>query len=590
MTTLTTGRAQAPRRPLEVAGPRTRLLTAMTVLALLLGMPAGWAVVVAGEGGGAPATASGVLLGNVRDSAGAVVEGAKVQVRNYDAGDVRLEGSTDAEGRFRIERLEPGRILAWVELGDLIKTHDEVITIAAGVNRHDLLCPRREIRGRVLSAAGQPVAGAFVVMNGGDFSAATRERHTGPDGTFSFLVLDGWCTLFVDAKGFRPYAFAPPFRVDGTSRDVEIRLQPAPPAGGSIAEVRGKGAAISGRVTGLAPAELAKAMILAYPPGSGHQRSADLDATGRYRIVDVEPPGEWDLTAEAGAKKMQRAVNVPPDAGREVEGVDVVFPQYFAVSGRVRNANGSASGHDRLTFDDLGQADSYSTSIGPQGSFSIALPTGKYRVAADDVSDSLPNFSALARKPVVVNGKARRGLEIRLDATGRIAGQLSGGEAGQPMTDMTVRASQGHLSQDGKVDDRGHYEIGRLIPGPSEVRAWSGDGDIAAAKVNLPANAAQTSVDLSFRPGPLTLSGRLAGFDPEAHYLVSIERAEGRYDSHLIGVNHDGTFSRSGLVPGNYRMEVEDTGMPLEAHWPLYTDTVDLLSDRSLVLNLTFPP
>lgn len=55
-------------------------------------------------------------------------------------------------------------------------------------------------------------------------------------------------------------------------------------------------------------------------------------------------------------------------------------------------------------------------------------------------------------------------------------------------------------------------------------------------------------------------------------------------------MNHDGTFSRSGLVPGNYRVEVEDSGMPLDAHWPLYAGTVDLVSNRSLVLNLTFPP
>ena len=588
MTKLATRRDSSPRRLLEVAGPRRGLpaVAALLALALFLGAPAGRAAVVAREGGGAPAPASGVLLGTVRDSAGAVVAGAKVVLRNYRQ-EGRLDGTTDSQGRYRLEGIEPGEYLVWVELGDLISTESEVITIAAGVNSHDLPCPRREIRGRVLSAAGQPVAGASVVLQA---SSATRERKTGPDGTFAFLLLDGWYMLIVDAPGFRPHAFAPPLRVHGTSRDVEIRLQPAPPAGGSIVEVRGQGAAISGRVTGLAPAELAKAIIVAYPPRGGHQRSADLDATGRYRVVDVEPPGDWDLTAEAGAKKIQRPVNVPPDSGREVEGVDLAFPQYFAVSGRVRNADGSASDHEQLTFDDPSQADSHSTSIGPRGRFSIALPTGKYRVAADDVSDSLPNFSALARQPVVVNGKARRGLEIRLDATGRITGQLSGRDADDRMSGMTVRASQGHLSQDGNVDDSGRYEIGGLIPGPWEVTAWSGDGDIAAAKVVLPAGAPRASVDLSFRPGPLTLSGRLAGFDPEAQYVVKIERTEGRYDSHVVGVHEDGTFSRSGLVPGNYRVEVEDSAMPPGANWPLYAGTVDLASDRSLVLNLTFPP
>jgi hypothetical protein len=559
----------------------------VAVLALILGVPAGWAAMVAGEEGGAPAAASGMLVGTVRDSAGAVVAGAKVVIRNYHSGGGWLDGTTDSQGRYRLEGIEPGDFLVWVELGDLISTHTEVIAIAAGVNRHELLCPRREIRGRVLSAAGQPVAGAFVVLHA---SLATRERKTGPDGSFAFLLLDGWYTLFVDASGFRPHEFAPPLRVHGTSRDVEIRLQPAPPAGARMEEIRGQGAAISGRVTGLAPAELAKATIFAYPPEGSHPRSASPDATGRYRIVDVEPPGDWGLAAEAGAKKLQRLVNVPPDAGREVEGVDFAFPQYFAVSGRVRKADGSASDYDRLIFDALSQADSLSTSIGPQGSFSIALPSGKYRVAADDPSDSVPNFSVLARRPVVVNGKARQGLEIRLDATGRIAGQLSGGADDDRMSDMSVRAFQGHLSQDGKVDDRGHYEIGGLIPGPWEVTAWSGDGDIATGKVSLPVDAPRASLDLSFRPGSLTLSGRLAGFDPAAHYNLTIERVEGRHDSHVIGVDDDGTFSRSGLAAGTYRVEVEDSAMPLDANWPLYRGTVDLRSDRSLELNLTFPP
>jgi hypothetical protein len=37
-------------------------------------------------------------------------------------------------------------------------------------------------------------------------------------------------------------------------------------------------------------------------------------------------------------------------------------------------------------------------------------------------------------------------------------------------------------------------------------------------------------------------------------------------------------------------VEVEDSAMPLDANWPLYRGTVDLRSDCSLVLNLTFPP
>ena len=595
VTTLTTRRDLRPRTSLAAAGPRRGLLAAVAVLALALfvGMPAGWAAMVAGEEGGAAATDSTVLLGTVRDSAGAVVAGAKVVIRNGHTGGGWSNGTTDSQGGYRLEGLEPGDFLVWVELGDLISTKSDVIAIAAGVNRHDLLCPRRELRGRVLSPAGQPVAGALVALEAGGAGMASRERKTGPDGTFSFLLLDGWYTLFVDAPGFRPQPlFEPPLRVHGASRDLEIRLQPAEPPGGGDTAIRGRGAAIRGRVTGLAAAELAEALVSAYPPGGGHARVVHVDAAGRYRIVDLEPGGEWGLVAEAeaGAKKVQRLVSVPLDAGREVEGVDLVFPEYFAVSGRVRQADGSATDHDKLTFDDPSQADSRSTVIGPHGQFSIALPSGRYQVAAENRAASWISIAALARAPLVVSGKPLRGVRIRLDARGTIAGRIGGAAAGDRLNEIVVRAFHGHLAQDGEVDDRGHYEIGGLTPGPWVVTAWSGDGDLVSAKASLPAGAPRASLDLSFRPGALTLSGRLGGFDPAAHYLVKLERAEDSVDSHVIGVDGDGTFSRSGLVAGIYHLEVDDSAMPFNGHWPLYTGTVDLRSDRSLVLDLTFPP
>ncbi|HXM71450.1 MAG TPA: hypothetical protein VN970_09965, partial [Thermoanaerobaculia bacterium] len=192
----------------------------------------------------------------------------------------------------------------------------------------------------------------------------------------------------------------------------------------------------------------------------------------------------------------------------------------------------------------------------------------------------------LARVPLVVDGKPLQGVEIRLDATGIIAGRILGAGPAARMQDFTVRAFQGHLAKDGEVGDLGHYEIDGLPPGPWEVTAWSGVGDIASARVRLPEDAARASLDLSFRPGPLTLSGRLAGFDPAATYIVKILREDSRDATHIFVAEHDGTFSRSGLAAGTYRVEVEDSAMP----WPLYAGTVDLRSDRSLVLKLSFPP
>ncbi|HEY6322505.1 MAG TPA: carboxypeptidase-like regulatory domain-containing protein [Thermoanaerobaculia bacterium] len=579
---------QTCRCALSFADPRGRLVAGVVAWSLFLGSSAAVAAVPASEGA-PPSAGSAVLAGTVRDSAGAPVAGAKVRIRNYHTGDGWLDGTTDGQGRFRLEGSEPGDYLVWVALGDLILTDSEVIPLAAGVNHHDLLCPRREIRGRVVSAARQPLAGARVVFNCGGGCSATRELRTGADGTFSFLVLDGWFALFVDAPGFRPQRLIPPLRIHGSSRSVELRLRPlAPGRAGSVA--------IGGRVTGLSPAELKTAKVAAEPmesgPAPGAWRGATLDASGYYRLEGVEPAGVWGLTVEAGSKTIAQRVNVPAGpSGSETLTVDVAFPRYFTVSGRVRNADGSPSDFGRITFDDARQASAQTTGIESDGNFTILLPSGAYLAAADYVTSEIPSPSRLAKGPVVVDGKPLAGVEIRLDAAGVIAGRILGAAADARLQEMTVRAEQGRLAQGGRVDESGHYEIRGLPPGPWQVMAWSGTGDIAGAKVTLLADPAPRAVlDVSFAPGTLTLSGRLTGFDPAANYGLRIEREDEPLAEHLVGVDRDGTFSLSGLAPGKYHVEVEDGGMPLNIHWPLWAGTVDLESDRSLTLPVALPP
>ena len=58
--------------------------------------------------------------------------GAKVRIRNDHTREGWLDGSTRTQGRFRLEGIEPGDFLVWVERGDLISTDSEVIAVAAG--------------------------------------------------------------------------------------------------------------------------------------------------------------------------------------------------------------------------------------------------------------------------------------------------------------------------------------------------------------------------------------------------------------------------------------------------------------------------
>src|SRR5882757_7475075 len=59
-------------------------------------------------------TSTGILVGVARDTTGAVIQNATVQIRNLDTGEVR-NTATKADGTYRIEAIPPGRYAITVE-------------------------------------------------------------------------------------------------------------------------------------------------------------------------------------------------------------------------------------------------------------------------------------------------------------------------------------------------------------------------------------------------------------------------------------------------------------------------------------------
>jgi Carboxypeptidase regulatory-like domain/Peptidase family M1 domain len=75
-------------------------------------------------------TQAGILSGTVKDQNGAVVPNAAISVRSESSGQIR-NASTDREGRFRVDRLEPGSYVVSVSR-DGFKTNERSIVIENG--------------------------------------------------------------------------------------------------------------------------------------------------------------------------------------------------------------------------------------------------------------------------------------------------------------------------------------------------------------------------------------------------------------------------------------------------------------------------
>jgi hypothetical protein len=435
---------------------------------------------------------------------------------------------------------------------------------AAGDPGAEAPLPALEIRGRVLSPAGVVVAGVTVELHGRE--PARRETATDQDGRFRFPVRDGWYSLRVAEKDAETGDGAAPVRVHGASRDVELRLQDV---------------VVHGRLSGLSPAELAVASVNASVTHHDRYLDSAVDAEGRYRIAGLGA-GEWKVWAESGRKRIDHTLLVGP--GDEEPTVDFAFPAFFAVRGRVVGAGGRRIALEELSFHGprdgrvLGDAPG-NVGVDRHGRFSALLPSGVYLVDGMEAHTFRQWF---ARRPLVVSGAARAGLVVRLDARGTISGRLLG--VREPY--VTVEAQQGELVQTGAVDREGRYEISGLPRGQWEVAAGTCSRTVWAT-VKLPADDARTVLDLPFAAGGLTLSGRLADFDPAAHYTIE---AAGDGLRVTAAVGADGAFSLSGLTPQAYRLEVDDEAMSFGVHWPLYRGQIDLQADHQVTLPLVFPP
>ncbi len=252
------------------------------------------------------------VAGVVRGPDGAVVAGAvvhaTVRVAEMKVSE-QLTRESDAGGRFRFDRIKPASLTLEARAAGFAASAPVTMSPAPGEQRDGVvlaLGEPLELAGRVVDAAGAPVADAKVELERPGSRAGRPPVRTGADGTFRFVDLDaGPFALVARAPG---YARARRDQVAAPAEGVELTLQ-------SPGRIRGVVTDAAGRPV----RDFTVSVELFVPVGGqssarapGPTRFAAED--GRYELGPVEP-GRYDLViaADGHAPATRLGVEVPPE-------------------------------------------------------------------------------------------------------------------------------------------------------------------------------------------------------------------------------------------------------------------------------------
>ena len=381
---------------------------------------------------------------------------------------------------------------------------------------------------------------------------------------------------------------------------------------------------ISGEVftnDGVTPIEGAVIFVNDFQTGTT-AGSATSDANGAYVVSDL-PTGDYRLLANAtvqgfpiqhynGAEAADDATPVSVSEGTETSTINFTLGVGATISGTVYEADGITPVDNADVW-----ADSYECCAGgegtrtaPDGTFTITgLAPGDYRVGArasdqglagefyDDTTDR-----DLAARVSVSAGQTTPDIDSPLELGGSISGTVYEADGVTPVGDADVWADSYDCCDGGegtRTAPDGTFTITGLAPGDYRVAArtegytrefyddttdWN-----LAARISVTAGVTTPDTDFSLEPG-----GSISGTVYEADGVTPVGNADVWADSYeCCGGGEgtrtapDGTFTITGLAPGDYRVAARTEGYTRE----FYDDTTDwnLAARISVTAGVTTP-
>ena len=413
-------------------------------------------------------------------------------------------GVADADGSIWFEEVvrQPLRVVA--------RQGGQAAAVDATVDQPALrlvlaLQPAVALEGRVRSEAGEPIAGAEVLIappRAPDDSPRPPTAYrpialtTGADGRFALASLAvGPYQIEARADGFAPLRLPP--RLLGPGRgEVELALAPA--------------ATIRGRVIGASGAVTVEAWAV-------DLTSRVAPTTGTAAAATARPDGSFELGGLARGPYTIRALGAggwhePIVIDAPSDGVEIALQPAAAVAGRVIDERdgpvAGASVRIRSITMRPGTMFDRRISTGDDGAFDVdGLPPGDYDLSAESGAGD-----AVRRAAQYLRVADAQPIEVTLRLAGRaiLAGRLRDG-AGEPIRGAAVAAFSASVEEHPPIvlythtDEEGHFAFQQVEEGAYLVSA-RGDSGVKSPPVT--ARAGDRSIELVVDE-PATLTGRV---------------------------------------------------------------------------------
>lgn len=528
-----------------------------------------------------------VSLRGVVVAEGAPVADAVVSVMAGQGADTQTTRS-DAQGRFELDGLEPGRHAVSATAHGYLPAVVRGVDPSAGVSiTLTLQLGGHPLRGTVSDATGGSIEGAVV-------------RATPLAGVASLRRLDGFGTLADDDGAYVLQVEPGRYRVEVSHPDyaperrtVEVgpgaqsqdfALVPMGVIEGVVRERSGGDPVPRAWVVWQREQQttIAPGQRMSMPAGGGRVQA---DERGRFRVRGLSP-GEISLVARAPSRASEQPIVVPLAMAEHVSDVEVLVVEAHDLRGRVvaeaDAAQGIAGAEVHLSRDEPfaprtrtdaeghfvleGVLDGPLTLVASADGWLPSMPG----VAVEAGPDASEITLALARAPAI-RGRVEPAVSAEVSIELRPE-TMRMGMAGPGA--MIFGGSAGSKAQ---TDDEGRFELGPAMPGLTTVVARVADGRAGEATVEVgPDGADEVVIQLEERS---TVRGvvRGVGGQPVAQATVSLRRRPepGAPELRLtvngrdMGVDagtttEDGRFEIGGVEAGALEVRVTDRyGEPL---------------------------